>query len=312
MASLRSSSATGGTGAPSSAALMKARKNSSRSLCSSAISFPRADCTSNQGHHYPAASFEGNEETARRGFGRLRGDWDRQQLKFEEMLPGWLACVSDPDHRLGYLPTVTLLHRIRRLIFIPQHSCTICLHPLQRTVIAGRNAWIKREPRSRDGCKNCLVLPSQNRSKDPLPETLPVKTTKGMRCAAELGPSQHLLIRLFQQTTRGSVIGVPRPPFSKTLREFQAKFATEEACQQCLASCRWPDGFVCPRCGNRRAYELVKLRRWQCSDFRHQVSLPAGTILHNTRTPLTIWFWAAYLMTTDKRGISALRSRNIP
>jgi hypothetical protein len=28
--------------------------------------------------------------------------------------------------------------------------------------------------------------------------------------------------------------------------------------------------------------------------------------LHNTRTPLTLWFWAAYLMTTDKRGISAL------
>jgi transposase-like protein len=28
--------------------------------------------------------------------------------------------------------------------------------------------------------------------------------------------------------------------------------------------------------------------------------------LHNTKTPLTVWFWAAYLMTTDKRGISAL------
>ena len=39
---------------------------------------------------------------------------------------------------------------------------------------------------------------------------------------------------------------------------------------------------------------------------RHQVSLTAGTILHNTKTPLTHWFWAAYLMTTDKRGISAL------
>jgi hypothetical protein len=39
---------------------------------------------------------------------------------------------------------------------------------------------------------------------------------------------------------------------------------------------------------------------------RHQVSLTAGTILHNTKTPLTVWFWAAYLMTTDKRGISAL------
>jgi transposase-like protein len=34
--------------------------------------------------------------------------------------------------------------------------------------------------------------------------------------------------------------------------------------------------------------------------------LTAGTILHNTKTPFTVWFWAAYLMTTDKRGISAL------
>ncbi|MFY9531785.1 MAG: IS1595 family transposase [Candidatus Acidiferrales bacterium] len=97
-----------------------------------------------------------------------------------------------------------------------------------------------------------------------------------------------------------------RPLFPKTLPEFQIKFATEEACQQYLAACRWPEEFVCPRCGNRRAYELVKLRRWQCTSCRHQVSLTAGTILHNTKTPLTVWFWAAYLMTTDKRGISAL------
>jgi transposase-like protein len=99
---------------------------------------------------------------------------------------------------------------------------------------------------------------------------------------------------------------MPRPPFPKTIREFQLQFASEEACQQYLASCRWPDGFVCPRCGGRRAYELVKLRRWQCTGCRHQVSLTAGTILHNTKTPLTVWFWAAYLMTTDKRGVSAL------
>ena len=99
---------------------------------------------------------------------------------------------------------------------------------------------------------------------------------------------------------------MPRPPFPKTLREFQSKFASEEACQQYLAACRWPDGFVCPRCGNRRAYEVVKFIRWECAGCRHQVSLSAGTILHNTKTPLTVWFWAAYLMTTDKRGISAL------
>lgn len=99
---------------------------------------------------------------------------------------------------------------------------------------------------------------------------------------------------------------MPRPPFPKTLREFQSKFASEEACQEYLAACRWPDGFVCPRCGGRCAYELVKRRRWQCAGCRHQVWLTGGTIFHNTKTPLTVWFWAAYLITTDKRGVSAL------
>ena len=99
---------------------------------------------------------------------------------------------------------------------------------------------------------------------------------------------------------------MPRPPFPKTLREFQTKFADEEACQQYLAASRWPGGFICPQCGNRRAYELAERGSWQCVACRHQVSLTAGTILHNTKTPLTVWFWAAYLMTTDKRGISAL------
>ena len=97
-----------------------------------------------------------------------------------------------------------------------------------------------------------------------------------------------------------------RPPFPKTLREFQSKFATEEACQEYLAACRWPEGFKCPRCAHPHGYALVGRRRWQCAACRHQVSLTSGTVLHNTKTPLTLWFWAPYLMTTDKRGVSAL------
>ena len=99
---------------------------------------------------------------------------------------------------------------------------------------------------------------------------------------------------------------MPRPSFPKTLREFQSQFATEDACRAFLARCRWPDGFVCPRCGHRQAYELDSLRLWQCASCRYQASVTAGTILHRTKAPLTVWFWAAYLMTTDKRGLSAL------
>ncbi len=99
---------------------------------------------------------------------------------------------------------------------------------------------------------------------------------------------------------------MPRPPFPKTLREFPAQFATEEACRDYLAQCRWPDGLICPRCGDGRAYLIGANGLWQCAGCRHQTSVTAGTILHRTKTPLTVWFWAAYLMTTDKRGLSAL------
>ncbi len=99
---------------------------------------------------------------------------------------------------------------------------------------------------------------------------------------------------------------MPRPAFPKNLRQFQQQFANEEACAEYLTACRWPDGFSCPRCGQTSAYALAGRRRWQCASCRYQVSVTAGTVLHNSKTPLTTWFWAAYLMTTDKRGLSAL------
>lgn len=99
---------------------------------------------------------------------------------------------------------------------------------------------------------------------------------------------------------------MPRPSFPKTLPEFQARFAGEDACIEYLAQSRWPDGFKCPKCGLGNAYRLDPQRRWQCKGCRYQASVTAGTVLHNTKTPLTVWFWAAYLMTTDKRGLSAL------
>ena len=99
---------------------------------------------------------------------------------------------------------------------------------------------------------------------------------------------------------------MPRPSFPRTLRQFQREFAEDDACQRYLAACRWPDGFHCPRCGHGRAFPLVARRRWQCVACRYQVSVTAGTVLHNTKQPLTTWFWAAYLVTTDKRGLSAL------
>jgi hypothetical protein len=87
--------------------------------------------------------------------------------------------------------------------------------------------------------------------------------------------------------------------------EFQERFASESACLEFLAACRWPDGFVCPGCGGRRAWVLERRHLWECERCRLQTSVTAGTVLHGTRTSLRAWFWAAYLVATHHPGISA-------
>ena len=68
-----------------------------------------------------------------------------------------------------------------------------------------------------------------------------------------------------------------------------------------------PDGFRCARCGQGAAFELPQRKLWQCKACGRQTSLTAGSVLHRTRLPLTVWFWATYLVTTHTPGLSAVQ-----
>jgi len=96
--------------------------------------------------------------------------------------------------------------------------------------------------------------------------------------------------------------------FPKSLIEFQGRFATESACSEYLFARRWPEGFVCPGCGDGRAWLLkAKAFTYECAGCGRQTSVTAGTIMHASKLPLTKWFWAAFLMATHSNGISALQ-----
>jgi transposase-like protein len=99
---------------------------------------------------------------------------------------------------------------------------------------------------------------------------------------------------------------VKKPYREMDLITFQRRFGTEKACRKRLFELRWPEGFRCPRCGCHEAYLLENRSLYQCVKCKFQTSLTAGTVMHRTRTPLVKWFWAIYLVATDKRGISAL------
>ena len=92
-----------------------------------------------------------------------------------------------------------------------------------------------------------------------------------------------------------------------SLLEWQKRYGTEQACAKVLAKVRWPEGFACPRCNDSKAYFIASRKVYQCSKCRHQVSVTADTLFHSTNLSLVKWFWAIYLMASDKGGISALR-----
>lgn len=92
--------------------------------------------------------------------------------------------------------------------------------------------------------------------------------------------------------------------------ELLAWFPDDAACLDYLDWLRWPNGFVCPICGSTRSWRLASGLH-SCGGCRRRISPTAGTIFHRTRTPLTVWFAAAWHITTQKNGISALGLKRV-
>lgn len=93
--------------------------------------------------------------------------------------------------------------------------------------------------------------------------------------------------------------------YPQTIIEFRERFATEQACKDYLRALRWPHGFVCPQCEQKRAWEMRRGLYW-CRNCDYQSSVTAGTLFHDTHKPLRLWFEAMWYVTSQKSGVSAL------
>jgi hypothetical protein len=98
-------------------------------------------------------------------------------------------------------------------------------------------------------------------------------------------------------------------PFPKSLRDFQRLFPDDDACARYLEGAKWPKGFTCPHCQEKG--EPVRLATrpgvLACRACRKQTSLTVDTVMQRTHTPLTVWFWAAYLVSSMTPGMSAVQ-----
>ena len=96
---------------------------------------------------------------------------------------------------------------------------------------------------------------------------------------------------------------------SAVAREFQRLFPGDAACAEYLEKVRWGDGFVCPHCGVTGEPFRISTRPGvlACRNCRRQTGLTVGTVMERSHTPLSTWFWAAYLVASQTQGMSAVQ-----
>ena len=91
-----------------------------------------------------------------------------------------------------------------------------------------------------------------------------------------------------------------------TIKDFMTDFPDDVSCLEWLKNHRWPYGITCKNCQKVTKHHLVESRKsFSCQECGNHVHPTAGTIFHKSRTPLTSWFYAIYLMSSTRCGISA-------
>jgi len=103
---------------------------------------------------------------------------------------------------------------------------------------------------------------------------------------------------------------IPQPiPAARrfTINDFNNQFVDNDACLDWLMEQRHPGGVApCSYCKIERKHHRISSKKaWACDYCGTYISPMAGTIFEKSRTPLRLWFYAMYLMSATRCGISA-------
>lgn len=93
-----------------------------------------------------------------------------------------------------------------------------------------------------------------------------------------------------------------------------AAFSDDNKAREAFEAVRWPDGPVCPHCGNLDQEKIAKGEGkatrpglYYCAACNGQFTVTVGTVMERSKIPLSKWLFAMHLMGASKKGISALQ-----
>lgn len=91
-----------------------------------------------------------------------------------------------------------------------------------------------------------------------------------------------------------------------TIQQFFKKFPNDDACLTHLFKTRFVKNHECPKCKRETTWHLLKSERaFSCGNCGNHIHPCVGTIFEASSTSLQLWFYAIYLFTTTRSGVSA-------
>lgn len=91
-----------------------------------------------------------------------------------------------------------------------------------------------------------------------------------------------------------------------TKKQFEAEYPDDDACLESVFQERFGDLKYCPKCAAETKFYRVKKRQcYACMHCSYQLFPLADTIFRKTTTPLKDWYYAIYLFSVSKNGVSA-------
>jgi transposase-like protein len=89
-------------------------------------------------------------------------------------------------------------------------------------------------------------------------------------------------------------------------------FTDETKAREWLEARVWPQGPICPHCGNADKGKIRALQGnahrpglYQCAECREQFTVTVGTVFERSKIPLSKWLAALFLLTASKKGVSS-------
>ena len=89
--------------------------------------------------------------------------------------------------------------------------------------------------------------------------------------------------------------------------KFRELFPNDDVCLGVIFNMKYGSvNLTCTKCNNLTTFYRVKSRKcYECGQCGYQLYPLAGTIMEGSTTSLTTWFYAIYLFSTSKNGVSA-------